>query len=147
MDVASPLLGTLGDYGGPTATIPLLPGSPAIGMGDLAQAGTTDQRGYTRGSSVDIGAFQDQGFVLTPVAGSTPQTATVATAFANPLAVTVTANNTTQFTNPVAGGVVTYTGPNSGARHRSPTPVRPRSVPTARPASRPRPTRSPAATP
>jgi hypothetical protein len=100
--VASPLLGTLGDYGGPTQTIPLLPGSPAIGKGSPAlavdpstgQALTAAQRGYTPSSMADIGAFQDQGFVLTPVAGSTPQAAVVGTAFATPLAVTVTANNT-----------------------------------------------------
>ena len=103
--VANPVLGTLGNYGGPTQTIPLLPGSLAIGKGDPAQAGTTDQRGYTRGSSVDIGAFESQGFTLSVVPGSTPQTAAIGTAFANPLAVTVTANNPIE---PVNGGVVTF---------------------------------------
>ena len=39
------------------------------------------------------------------VAGSTPQTANIGTAFANPLAVTVTANNPVE---PVNGGVVTF---------------------------------------
>ena len=115
--VANPLLGPLGDYGGPTPTIPLLPGSPAIGIGSPAlavdpstgQALTADQRGYTQSGVVDIGAFQDQGFVLAPVAGSTPQLGFFGTAFANPLAVTVTANNTSQFTNPVAGGVIGFT--------------------------------------
>ena len=111
------MLGTLGNYGGPTQTIPLLPGSPAIGAGSPAlavdpstgQALTADQRGYTPSSMADIGAFQDQGFVLTPVAGSTPQSAVAGTTFANPLAVTVTANNTSQFTNPVDGGVISDT--------------------------------------
>ncbi len=32
----NPLLGPLGDYGGPTLTMPLLPGSPAIGAGTTA---------------------------------------------------------------------------------------------------------------
>ena len=99
--VASPLLGNLGDYGGPTPTIPLLPGSPAIGTGskNLAVDPSTgrplvaDQRGYTPSNMADIGAYQDQGFTLTPVTGSTPQSALAGTAFANPLAVTVTANN------------------------------------------------------
>jgi hypothetical protein len=36
--VANPGLGTLGYYGGPTQTIPLLPGSPAIGGGSTALA-------------------------------------------------------------------------------------------------------------
>jgi hypothetical protein len=73
---------------------------------------TSDQRGEPIGSSVDIGAFQSQGFVLTPAAGSTPQTAVTGTAFANPLVVTVTANNPAE---PVTGGTVSFTAPSSGA--------------------------------
>ena len=62
-----PLLGTLGNYGGPTQTIPLLPGSPAIDAGSNALAVdgagnslTTDQRGYARivNGTVDIGAYE-----------------------------------------------------------------------------------------
>ena len=71
----NPLLGPLGDYGGPTLTMPLLPGSPAIGAGTTAAAPATDQRGEPRSGHVDGGAFQSQGFTLTPVAGSTPQSA------------------------------------------------------------------------
>ena len=106
----NPLLAPLGDYGGPTPTMALLPGSPAIGAG-ISGTGipTTDQRGYARGSSRRHRRFPDQGFTLTPVAGSTPQSAFAGTTFANPLAVTVTANNASQFTNPVDGGVITYT--------------------------------------
>jgi hypothetical protein len=118
---ANPGLAPLGDYGGPTQTMALLPGSPAIGAGNPALAVdpttkkplTADQRGYQPVTMADIGAFQDLGFTLTAVATgsnpSTPQTATVNQAFANPLTVTVTANNTGHFTNPVAGGTVTYT--------------------------------------
>jgi len=85
-------LAPLGNYGGPTQTIPLLPGSPALGAGTGV---TTDQRGEPLHSpNPDIGAFQSQGFALTPAAGSTPQSAATGTAFANPLAVTVAANNT-----------------------------------------------------
>ncbi len=56
-------LGTLGDYGGPTQTIPLLPGSPAIdaGSNELALSGMiTDQRGSERieNGTVDIGAYE-----------------------------------------------------------------------------------------
>ena len=107
-----PLLAPLGDYGGPTQTMALLPGSPAIHAGSANIPGvtipTTDQRGESRTGGVDIGAFESQGFTLTPVAGSTPQTAFINTAFTNALAVTVTANNAVE---PVEGGVVTFTAP------------------------------------
>ena len=64
-----PLLGTLGDYGGPTQTMPLLPGSPAIDAGSNALAVdshgnplTTDQHGlgFARivNSTVNIGAYE-----------------------------------------------------------------------------------------
>ena len=36
----------------------LLAGSPALGAGDPALLGTTDQRGVTRTGVVDVGAFQ-----------------------------------------------------------------------------------------
>jgi CSLREA domain-containing protein len=101
----NPLLAPLGNYGGPTRTMALLPGSPAIDAGASAGAPTTDQRGLGRVGAVDIGAFESQGFTLTPVAGSTPQTAVVGKAFANPLAVTVKPNNPVE---PVNGGVIKF---------------------------------------
>ncbi len=62
-----PLLGPLADNGGPTETMALLPGSPAIDAGDnaLIPSGvTTDQRGsgYPRivNGTVDIGAYELQ---------------------------------------------------------------------------------------
>ena len=110
--VANPLLAPLGSYGGLTQTVALLPGSPAINAGNTSLAiGTTDQRGKSYIGTADIGAFESQGFTLTPVAGSTPQSTVRGTAFTNPLAVTVTANNAVE---PVNGGVVTYTVPGSG---------------------------------
>jgi fibronectin-binding autotransporter adhesin len=112
-------LGPLGNYGGPTQTIPLLPGSPALGAGVIADYPgtttpiTTDQRGLPLDSPTpDIGAFQSQGFTLTPASGSTPQFAPIGQAFTNPLAVTVTANNPDE---PVAGGVINWSAPGSGA--------------------------------
>jgi hypothetical protein len=65
-----------------------------------------------RTGRVDIGAFQSQGFTLTPVAGSTPQSASVGTPFAEPLAVRVTAINPVE---PVNGGIVSFAAPASGA--------------------------------
>ena len=96
----NPLLAPLGNYGGPTQTMPPLPGSPAIGGGTATGAPATDQRGLIRGRVVDVGACQVTLAVKSAAAG---------TAFGNPLAVTVTANNTNQFTNPVDGGVIGFT--------------------------------------
>jgi hypothetical protein len=63
--VANPRLGVLSDNGGPTQTIPLLPGSPAIDAAvdciDInAQTIKTDQRGVLRpqGQRCDSGAFE-----------------------------------------------------------------------------------------
>ncbi len=103
------LLGTLGDYGGKTATMPLLPGSAAIGAtGSDCQA--TDQRGVARGTTCDIGAFESRGFTLGNPTG-TPQSAVVNTAFAQPLGLTVSS----AYGEPVNGGRVTFTAPGSGA--------------------------------
>jgi hypothetical protein len=67
-----PLLGTLGNYGGPTQTIPLLSGSPAIDAGNTSGCTDgqghllkTDQRGKPRpdkedSSGCDMGAYERQ---------------------------------------------------------------------------------------
>jgi len=56
----NPLLGPLADNGGPTQTLALLPGSPAIDAANPSNFPTTDQRGVTRpqGARADIGAFE-----------------------------------------------------------------------------------------
>jgi hypothetical protein len=58
-----PLLAPLGDYGGPTQTMPPLAGSPAIDAADTDDPGGTDQRGFPRfvGGALDIGAVEYQG--------------------------------------------------------------------------------------
>jgi hypothetical protein len=106
----NPLLAPLGNYGGPTQTLALLPGSPAIDGGTSAGAPTTDQRGVSRLGPVDIGAFESRGFKLSVVSGDN-QTTRVDTAFANPLVVAVAS----PFDEPVVGGVVSYAGPGAGA--------------------------------
>src|SRR5205823_870704 len=59
-----PLLGLLADNGGPTQTIRLIFGSPAIDAGDPAflPPPATDQRGLPRvsGAHIDIGAYEAQ---------------------------------------------------------------------------------------
>jgi hypothetical protein len=54
-----PLLASLADNGGPTKTLALSPGSPAVDAGD-ADCPAADQRGVARpqGAACDIGAFE-----------------------------------------------------------------------------------------
>ena len=61
--ITDPLLGPLRDNGGPTWTMALLPGSPAIDAGDNAAGLATDQRGIARPQDgrADIGAFECAG--------------------------------------------------------------------------------------
>jgi hypothetical protein len=72
MNNINPRLGTLGNNGGPTQTIPLLPGSPAIDAGNLSGCTDgqghllkTDQRGMPRPdredkTGCDMGAYELQ---------------------------------------------------------------------------------------
>jgi len=105
----TPLLAVLGDYGGPTQTMALLPGSPAINAGTSTGAPATDQRGISRVGAVDIGAFESRGFTIAATNG-TPQSATITTQFGAPLEATVSSG----VGEPVIGGVVTFTAPASG---------------------------------
>ena len=116
-DITGPaLLAPLGSYGGSTQTQALLPGSAAIGGGDTtvctaAPVSGVDQRGVARPpASCDIGAFQSQGFTFSAPTGS-PQSTPVGTAFPTPLTLTVSSSHG----EPVVGGVVTFTGPPTGA--------------------------------
>ena len=82
----TPLLGTLGPAGGPTQTIPLLAGSPAIGHGNtmicaqmgVGKVGGKDQRGLPRpAANCAIGAFEPQ--QATFMVGNTGDGAAMAT--------------------------------------------------------------------
>ncbi len=53
-----PMLALLGNYGGPTQTMALLPGSPAVGKGTVVSGITADQRGMPIGPVPDVGAVQ-----------------------------------------------------------------------------------------
>jgi len=60
LNSTDPKLGPLANNGGPTLTLALLPGSPAIDAGNTSLAPLTDQRGFPRpaGLAADIGAFE-----------------------------------------------------------------------------------------
>jgi hypothetical protein len=66
---SAPDLAPLGNYGGPTQTMPPLPGSPAIGAGSVAaNTFATDQRGYPRtlNGLIDLGAVELQSPAANP---------------------------------------------------------------------------------
>jgi hypothetical protein len=77
----NPRLGPLADNGGPTQTMALLPGSPALDAGtDTSPLGgipTTDQRGLPRlqGAATDIGAFEVQPSSPPPAPSQAPAAA------------------------------------------------------------------------
>jgi hypothetical protein len=84
---------TLAYNGGTTPTLKLSAGSPAIGAGDPAQAGTTSQNGLVRPASPDIGAYQSGSapvFLSIAVNGGTPQ---YQDAFGNGLAEPIAGQN------------------------------------------------------
>jgi hypothetical protein len=92
-----PLVGPLQDNGGPTQTIALLPGGPALNAGDPNQLGTTDQRGVVRSGGVNIGAYQASATGIVVSAPNTVQSGL-------PFDVTVTA------VDPYGKVAVGYTG-------------------------------------
>jgi CSLREA domain-containing protein len=115
-----PGLGALGDNGGPTQTMALLAGSPALATGDPSVcalplppaappngAGRVDQRGFARSTTVcAIGAYEPQPGSIAATTG-TPQQTTVGTAFPTNLAATVTDDQG----NLLPGWSVTFAAP------------------------------------
>ncbi|MCK6614241.1 MAG: T9SS type A sorting domain-containing protein [Ignavibacteriaceae bacterium] len=59
----NPLLSALADNGGPTRTMALQTGSPAIDAGTSTGAPAQDQRGYYRSGAADIGSYEFGGTV------------------------------------------------------------------------------------
>ncbi|HET6507051.1 MAG TPA: Ig-like domain-containing protein [Baekduia sp.] len=67
-----PNLAPLGDYGGPTRTMPPNPGSGVIGGATAQNLVTTDQRGFTRAAPFDVGAVQTVATTVTADHVDTP---------------------------------------------------------------------------
>jgi Bacterial Ig-like domain (group 3) len=114
----NPKLDSLKNNGGPTQTMGLLPGSPAIGAiplsaGACVAGSATDQRGVARpqGKGCDIGAVE-KGLTLT-TAGSSPNPAGIgqaisftATVCANPSTLPATPTGTVTFRDGGGGPVL-----------------------------------------
>ena len=129
----APLLGVLANNGGPTQTMALLSGSPALNAGNSAAAAglLSDQRGFssrTVGSGVDIGAFE-VGAVANPVTvaitvpsptynADAPISVSVSAA-TGPLSGTVTllVNGFSPLTQTLSGGSASFTLPQPSRGH------------------------------
>ena len=95
-----PRLGDLSDNGGPTDTIPLLDGSPAINMGNPSSCSMRDQRGLFAEVRCDIGSFEFN---------ASPTLLALVTGSPGSQVLQVTALN--QKGNPLIGWLVTFDPP------------------------------------
>ena len=103
--VAPPQLGSLGDHGGPTFSMPPLAASPAIDAGGTTTL-ATDQRGFARvvGGAIDIGAVEIQ----TPPAQVTTQADSGPGSLRDTIA-SAAAGTTISFSETLDGGTITLT--------------------------------------
>ncbi|MEZ0299015.1 MAG: choice-of-anchor Q domain-containing protein, partial [Candidatus Methylacidiphilales bacterium] len=112
--IANPMLAPLGNYGGPTWTMALLPGSPAIDPAQYyaAAAGTGDQRNVPRvDGTPDIGAYESRGFVYS-ITGGDNQSAMLGSTFAQPLVVRIDAVDS--LLTDLSGGTLIIVVPGAG---------------------------------
>jgi predicted outer membrane repeat protein len=113
-----PKLGSLQDNGGPTQTMALQPGSPAINAGTDSGCPATDQRGVTRpqGAACDIGAYELAPPTATTgsASGLSPTGATIAASIVNPDAqaatVTFKYGTTTSYGSTLVQSVPAFAG-------------------------------------
>jgi Bacterial Ig-like domain (group 3) len=114
----NPMLGALASNGGPTQTMALQTGSPAIAAGfpgtDLPV--TVDQRGVFRGTSLDIGAFQvaPTSYVVTDAADTAGGPTDVTLPYAISQALDGGVNATITFSPTLAGDTITLTSDDAG---------------------------------
>lgn len=103
INLAALKLGPLANNGGPTQTIKLLPGGPAINAGDPAYTGPlqTDQRGTgfarVQGGRLDIGAFEAAVLQISNVTVTEGDTGTTSALFTVTLSVASTQSVTVQY--------------------------------------------------
>jgi hypothetical protein len=126
-NITQPKIGTLGRYGGPTPTVPLLAGSPAINKIPPDLAPDTDQRGAPRpiNDRSDIGAFEYDGS-SPPIIFQQPQDQIAISN--NPVTFTVSAGGATPLSyqwefdgTPISGAVGTsYTVTNPSETNAGP---------------------------
>jgi hypothetical protein len=99
-----PKLGALANNGGPTLTMALLTGSPAIAAGSSANAPATDQRGDVRPqqSAIDIGAVEVRAPSAHPISllPKTLPAATVGTSYSQSITASGGVGTLTLSTNP-----------------------------------------------
>jgi hypothetical protein len=112
-------LGPLASNGGPTETMALLPGSPAIDQVPSADCPATDQRGAPRTAPCDIGAYDTDGnptiTKTTPAKGKVGEKVTIkgtnlsgATAITfNGTSAAITTDTDTKITTKVPAGATT----------------------------------------
>jgi hypothetical protein len=104
-----PLLGPLANNGGPTLTMALFPGSPAVNAGNnaLVRSGV-DQRFFPRVlfGAVDIGAYEAQR--VTSATAITITSSRPSPTFGQSVTVTATVTVTTPGSIPLPGGTVTF---------------------------------------
>lgn len=115
----NPMLAALQNNGGPTFTLALLAGSPAIDGGTNSSCPNTDQRGYSRpvdgnsdGSPIcDIGAYEVAGLPPTPTKTATPTgTATATPSSTNtPTSTSTATSSSTPSESPTPTQTVTAT--------------------------------------
>jgi len=146
----NPMLGSLQDNGGPTFTLALLAGSPAIDGGTNSNCPNTDQRGYSRPADgnrdssplCDIGAYEVAGLPPTPTgtATTTPSPTNTPTQTS-----TATSSNTPTET-PTPTRTLTATPSSTDTPTSTPTATF-SSTPTETPTESPTPTRTFTSTP
>ena len=116
MSNADPKLAALADNGGPTYTMALLAGSPALGAANPSYCPATDQRGVMRpqpaGTICDIGAYESNLNSIPTLNSISPSSAT-----AGGSTFTLTVNGT----NFVGGSVVKLNGANRTTTYVSST--------------------------
>ena len=108
LTAGDPLLAPLGNYGGPTQTMPPLPGSPAIdaGLDSVTNLLATDQRGYPRlvATHVDLGAVEAYSQAVVAAAGDSGPSSL------RDVVANVDAGATISFAPALSGQTITLTG-------------------------------------